>query len=142
MKPRRASFRNVKLHCRLVLSERNYPRVGLVGKSLGSFIIAQLCVMEEGLEKARCEYLTPPIGTPFFDQIFIQTAQPAHLCIGTKDRFYSLQALEDLRAKRAFRLTLIEGADHSMNVAGDLDASIEAVGGVTQDGIDFLMGQV
>jgi hypothetical protein len=125
----------------LIISERDYERIGLVGKSLGAFVIAQLCSMEEGFDKARCGYLTPPIGTPFFDSFFIQTVQPAHLAIGTKDRFYQAQALEDLQAKRAFGLTLIEGADHSMDVEGDLDASIEAVRMVTQEVIGFLLGQ-
>lgn len=125
----------------LTISKRDYPRIGLVGKSLGAFVIAQLCSMEEGFEAIRCVYLTPPIGTPFFDPFFLQTAQPAHLAIGTKDRFYQSQALEDLQAKRAFGLTLIEGADHSMDVAGDLDASIEAVRRVTQDGVEFLLEQ-
>lgn len=125
----------------LIISERDYPRIGLVGKSLGAFVIAQLCNMGDGLDKVRCVYLTPPIGTPFFDPFFLQTVQPAHLAIGTRDRFYQSQALEDLQAKRAFGLTLIEGADHSMDVAGDLDASIEAVRTVTQEGVDFLVGQ-
>jgi len=122
-----------------VLSERIYPCIGLVGKSLGCFIIAQLCSILHGLEKARCVYLTPPIGTPFFDQTFLQTDQPAHLAIGTKDRFYSPQALEELQGVRCFSLTLIEGADHSMDVAGDLHASLEAVRIVVQDAIDFLL---
>jgi hypothetical protein len=125
----------------LVLSERDYPRIGLVGKSLGAFVIVQLCGMGESYEKARCVYLTPPIGTPFFDQTFLQTVQPSHLAIGTKDRFYNRQALEKLQGTRAFGLTLIEGADHSMNIAGDLVASIEAARRVTQEGVDFILGK-
>jgi hypothetical protein len=125
----------------LTISKRDYPRIGLVGKSLGAFIIAQLCNMAEGFDKVKCVYLTPPIGTSFFDPFFLQTVQSAHLAIGTKDRFYQSQALENLQAKRSFGLTLIEGADHSMDVAGNLNASIEAVRAVTQEVIDFLLGQ-
>jgi hypothetical protein len=124
-----------------ILSERNYPRIGLVGKSLGCFIIAQLCSTFEGLENVRCVYLTPPIGTPFFDEIFPETTQPAHLAIGTEDRFYNPKALEDLQGKRSFGLTLVEGADHSMDVAGDLKASLEGMEKVTQDVVDFLLEQ-
>ncbi len=135
---------DITLECQtaiqLVLSERDYPRFGLVGKSLGAFIIAQLCGMGGSYKNARCVYLTPPIGTPFFDQIFLQIVQPSHIAVGTKDRFYNPQVLEDLQGARAFGLTLIEGADHSMDVAGDLVASIEAVRRVTQEGIDFILG--
>jgi hypothetical protein len=126
---------------RHVLSKRDYPNVALVGKSLGAFVIAQLCNIEETLEDARCMYVTPPLGTPFFDQMFQISSQPAHIALGTKDRFYNQQALEDLRTKRPFSLTLIDHADHSMNVAGDLDASIEAVRRVTQEGVDFILGK-
>lgn len=121
-----------------LLSERSYPCLGLIGKSLGCFVIAQLCNTLEILATAKCVYLTPPIGTPFFDQIFPMTEQVAHLAVGTKDRFYSPQALEELQGTRSFSLTLVEGADHSMDVAGDLNASLEAVGKVTQDVVKFL----
>jgi dienelactone hydrolase len=122
-----------------IQSKRDYPRIGLVGKSLGCFVIVQLCSTLEGLEDARCVYLTPPIGTPFFDQLFPQTTQPAHLAMGTADRFYNSQALDDLKDTRPFDLTLIEGADHSMDVAGDLKASLDAMGVVTQAVTEFLL---
>jgi hypothetical protein len=91
------------------------------------------------LEEARCGYLTPPIGTPFFDLIFLQTTQRAHLAIGTKDRFYEPQALEALQKDRAFSLTLIENADHSMNILDDLDGTLQAIGRVTRDVVSFFV---
>jgi alpha/beta superfamily hydrolase len=126
---------------RHVLSKRDYPNVCLVGKSLGAFVIAQLCNIKEMLEAARCVYVTPPLGTPFFHQLFQASSQPAHIALGTKDRFYTQQALIDLKTKHPFSLTLIDNADHSMNVAGDLDASIEAVRRVTQEGVNFILGK-
>jgi hypothetical protein len=125
---------------RVVLSKRDYPNVGLIGKLLGAFVIAQLCNIEETLNAARCVYVTPPLGTPFFDQLLQTSSQPAHLAVGTKDRFYTQNRLEDLKSKRPFSLTLIDHADHSMNVAGDLDASIEAVRRVTREGVHFILG--
>jgi hypothetical protein len=122
-----------------VLSERSFSRIGLVGKSLGCFVIAQLCSTLEGLRSAKCVYLTPPIGTPFFDQLFAVTSQPAHLAIGTNDRFYSSQALEDLQGSRSFGLTLIEEVDHSMDLAGDLAASLAAIDKITRDVVEFLL---
>jgi alpha/beta superfamily hydrolase len=125
---------------RLILSKREYEHIAVIGKSLGAFIIAQLCGIEETLEAARCLYITPPLGTPIFDQMVHENSQPAHIAIGTKDRFYNVQALASLQTKRSFGLTLIENADHSMDVAGDLMASIEAVRRVTQEGIAFILG--
>jgi alpha/beta superfamily hydrolase len=124
---------------RLIRSKQEYEHIAVIGKSLGAFIIAQLCGIEETLESARCLYITPPLGTPIFGQMLQESSQPAHIAIGTKDRFYDVQALEGLQAKRSFGLTLIENADHSMDVAGDLIASIEAVRRVTQEGTAFIL---
>jgi hypothetical protein len=122
-----------------MLGEFVYPRIGLLGKSLGCLVIAQLCNEFEGLVGARCGYLTPPLGTPFFDQIFLQTTQPAHLAIGTKDRFYDPQTLEALQETRSFGLTLIEDADHSMNILDNLEGTLQAIGRVTRDVVEFFM---
>jgi hypothetical protein len=120
------------------LDVRDYPRVGLVGKSLGAAVVAQLCVGDQGFSEARAGYLTPALGTPFFDPLFIETSQSAFVAVGTADRFYSSEALEELRSKKPFELALVEGADHSMNVSGDLGASFASVGKVVEGLLAFL----
>ena len=107
---------------------RQYSRIGLIGKSLGAGVVAYLCAHRSELATARAAYLTPAIGTPFFDPFFVKTSQPAYLVVGTHDRYYSAAVLERLQAQRPFELVLIEGADHGLDVPGDLSASIEAAG--------------
>lgn len=124
-----------------VLLEREYPRLGLVGKSLGALLAAQLCSTEDRLSTARVAYLTPPLGTPFFDQLLEQTKQRALLAIGTDDRFYSAGALEAIRSRRSLVLTLVEHADHSMNISGGIGASIEAVRKVSMNVVAFMEGK-
>jgi dienelactone hydrolase len=121
-----------------VVAEGEYERIALMGKSLGAFVILQVCTSEKALGFSRMVYLTPPLGMPLFDQMLQQSRQPALLALGTKDRFYNVEALEELRKVRTFNLTLIEGVDHSMDVAGDLDASLEAVRMVTRDVVKFI----
>ena len=123
----------------VVLEEREYSRLGLIGKSLGAAVIAFLCQTEPYLAEARAAYLTPPLSMPIFDPIFSQTNQPAYLAIGTQDRFYNPQVLESLHAGRSFELTVIEDADHSMDVTGNLEASLEAVKMVVGEVIGFLL---
>jgi len=103
-------------------------------------VVALLCQTEPYLAEARAAYLTPPLGVPFFDPIFSQTNQPAYLVLGTRDRFYDPQMLESLQEARLFELTVIEGADHSMDVAGDLEASLNAVKRVIGEVVEFLKG--
>jgi hypothetical protein len=123
------------------LAERAYTRVGLVGKSLGAAVVAYLCQTEPSLIDARAAYLTPPLGTPMFDPIFSQTKQTAYLAAGSDDRFYDPQVLEALRVPHLFKATVIQGADHSMDVPGDLDASLEAVKLVVGEVVEFLQGE-
>jgi dienelactone hydrolase len=119
------------------LRERSYPRIGLLGKSLGCGIAAQVCLSESALAAARVAYLTPMLGTSLFDPLFSQTRQPAYLAQGTADSFHDTAALEALRETRSFSLTVVEGADHSLIVPGDLAASIAALDRVTREVIAF-----
>ena len=109
------------------LADREYPRIGLVGKSLGAGIVAHLCGNQPELVSARAAYLTPALGTPFFDPLFVKTEQPAYLAMGTQDRFFSPEALKQLQTQKPFELAIIEGADHSLDIPGNLKASVEAV---------------
>ena len=120
------------------LSARSYPRIALLGKSLGAGLVAYLCGAEAALAGAPAAYLTPALGTPLFDPLLARTSQPALLAMGTADRFYDPQALERLKAARPFELVLVEGADHSMDVPGDLAASLRAVQQVVTAVLEFL----
>jgi predicted alpha/beta-hydrolase family hydrolase len=121
-----------------LLSERTYPRVGLAGKSIGASVAAHICQVEPTLEAARLVLLNPPLGHAFFDSTFLDTTQPTFLATGTADRFYDAAALETLRLSRAFELCLIENADHSMDVVGNLGASVDAVKRVVAESASFL----
>lgn len=123
---------------RYSLSQRAYARIGLAGKSLGASVAAHLCQVESGLKLARAAFLNPPLGHPFFDATFRETRQPAYLATGALDRFYTAEALESLRRARPFEQTVIEDADHSMDVAGDFEASIGAVKRVVEEIVEFL----
>jgi dienelactone hydrolase len=123
-----------------VVAGRTYPRIALLGKSLGAGVAAYLCGSEPSLAAARAAYLTPALASPLFDPLLARTSQPALLAIGTADRYYDPQALERLLATKPFDLVLVEGADHSMDVAGDLVASLEAVRKVVNAAVAFLTG--
>jgi len=125
---------------RSALIQRSYPRIGLIGKSMGSSLAAQLCTSEPELATARVAYLTPLVGSPLFDSLFTQTSQPAYFALGTADPLCDLVALEELRSARPFELTLIDGADHSLYVEGDLEASFGALRRVTSEVVAFLAG--
>jgi predicted alpha/beta-hydrolase family hydrolase len=121
-----------------VLAQRAYPRIGLAGKSLGAGVVAYLCQSEPSLAESRTIFFTPALGTPLFDPLLVEIHHPSYIAIGTQDRFYDQEILDTLRASRHFELTVIEGADHSMDVFGDLEASVNAVKKIVAEVVDFI----
>ena len=124
----------------IVLEARNYSNVALVGKSLGAAVTAVLLTMGMNLDHARAIYLTPPLGTPVFDPVFLETKNASYIAMGSADRFYDEEALEELRAEKDFALTLIPEADHSLYIENDVKATMIAHERITIDVVEFVKG--
>jgi predicted alpha/beta-hydrolase family hydrolase len=120
---------------RTLLAEREYTHLVLMGKSLGAALVGLLCQQMALPSSTRAVYLTPPLG-PLFNPIFLETTQPACIALGTADRYYDEKSLSALKKARGFQLIKIEGADHSMNIPGDLGASLRAL----QVAVERVMG--
>lgn len=116
---------------------RAYPRLGLMGKSLGASVLAWLCRDQEDLVSARAAFLTPLLGTPMFDASFVAGSGPAYVALGTLDRFYDPAALERLQAQRRFQLRVVAGQDHGFDFNGDLESSLRDLRTVIGDLVDF-----
>jgi predicted alpha/beta-hydrolase family hydrolase len=124
---------------RQVLPRRSYARLGVVGKSLGTILLVQLCAQGAVPESAYVAHLTPPIGNPIFHSAFIDTRQPAYIAIGTRDSFYDEAALGALAGKRPAFVRVLEGADHGLDVSGDLTATLSVVGQIVEDSAAFFL---
>ena len=122
------------------LTQRAYPRIGLAGKSLGAGVVAYLCQSEPSLAESRAVFFTPALGTPLFDPILVEIHHPSYIATGTQDRFYDPEILDTLRTSRHFELTVVEGADHSMDILGDIENSMMAVKKIVVEVVDFLSG--
>jgi dienelactone hydrolase len=133
-----AALRESELAVADALAQRPYPRVGLIGKSLGASVVAHLCATTPQLSGARAVYLTPLLGVPLFDGLFSQTSQSAFLAIGSADTFYDVDALRALDDNASLEVRVLEGADHSLVVPGDLPASLRVLERVCSEVVDFL----
>jgi len=129
--------------CRAALAEaasqRPYDRKAVVGKSLGTVLLVQLCLQGAIAESTAVAHLTPPIGSPAFDTGFVETRQPAYLAIGSRDSYYDEDAVRSLAGKRQVWLRVLPGADHGLDVAGDLQATLGVVGQVVKDVAEFFL---
>ncbi len=120
-----------------LLLERGYERLVLMGKSLGAALITLLQQQMALPTWTRAVYLTPPLGS-MFNPTFLQAETPALVALGTADRYFDADKLAELGRSRPFTLLQVEKADHSMNVEGDLAASLQAVHQVVDAVVDFV----
>jgi alpha/beta superfamily hydrolase len=122
-----------------VLGRRAYSRVGIVGKSLGTILLVQLCTQGLVPDSAWVAHLTPPLGNPAFDAAFRETRQPAYIAIGTRDTFYDEAAVRAVAGMRPAYVRILDGADHGLDVSGDLAATLRVVGQVVEDTTAFFL---
>jgi hypothetical protein len=129
--------------CRTALEQavgrRAYPQVAVAAKSLGTILLVQLCAQGVVPDGARVAHLTPPMGNPAFDAAFGETRQPAYLAIGTRDSFYDASALRAVTDRRPAYVRVLEGADHGLDVMGDLAATLRVIGQVVEDASTFFL---
>lgn len=120
-----------------LLTTRAYSRLVLMGKSLGAVLVGLLCQQMTLPSPTHAVYLTPPLGA-MFNPIFLETTQRACVALGTADRFFEASVLEQIQGEKAFTLIQVDGADHSMNIAGNLEATLNALGNVVEGVVTFV----
>ncbi len=113
--------------CRTALAQRSYDRLTLVGKSIGTLAMGYLLTGVRGLPRTQCVWLTPLLRSePLLAQI--QQARPRSLfAIGTADPQYDAAKLAAAEQATGGRSVVIEGADHSLEVADGVMESIRAL---------------
>lgn len=123
--------------CRAGLERGLYERVTLVGKSLGTMAMPSLLAAVPELEQAQAIWLTPVLLDMMMGQI-TAVEQPGLFVIGTADRYYDLEKVNDLRQMPASEVLVIEGADHSLEIPGDIRASTPILGQLLAASAAFL----
>jgi hypothetical protein len=105
---------------------RPYMTLSLVGKSLGTVAMSHL-LDDERCREASCVWETPLLGVAGLTDR-IQRHRPRSLfVVGTADAHYDESVLSGLERVMAVRALRVAGADHSLEVPGDLEASLEAL---------------
>ena len=99
--------------------------VVLVGKSLGTAVIAQLLSEPGPLPPiSAIAWLTPGLDDARF-AVMQGFEGPAVAVIGTADPFYDAERLQRLPAST--EVVVLDGADHALEVDGEVQASLAAL---------------
>jgi predicted alpha/beta hydrolase family esterase len=135
---RKPAFADAAAALEAGLAQRAYERIVLVGKSLGTLAMGHLITTDARLAQAPCIWLTPIVRNETLRQQITQAKPHSLFVIGTADSHYDPGSLAAaVEATRGQRL-VIEGADHSLEIAGSISESIRAMEQVVQAVTAFL----
>ncbi len=119
------------------LRQGSYQQVTLVGKSLGTLALGHLLATQRFDPTSQCVWLTPLLFGPLVSQIK-QTPHRALFVNGTADSYYLPKVLADVRRAIGGESIVIRGANHSLEIPGDVARSIRALAAVMRKMQAFL----
>ncbi len=114
------------------LAQRPYEEITLVGKSIGTAAMGQLLAADPRLQEARAIWLTPLLREERLLEQIQHWGGRSIFVAGTADPHYSAPHLEEAVAATRGRQLRIEGADHSLEIAGSVAQTVEAMQKVVQ----------
>jgi predicted alpha/beta-hydrolase family hydrolase len=118
--------------CRAGLAQRAYRQITLVGKSLGTLAMGHLLTAQPELAGARAVWLTPLLRLDHLRAQIAQWSGPSLFVIGTADPHYDQTALAEVQAATNGAAVVVADADHSLEIAGDVVRSLQAMIEVVQ----------
>jgi predicted alpha/beta-hydrolase family hydrolase len=104
------------------LAAGDFQEVILIGKSIGSLALASLVA---GGVEAPSIWLTPLLRQPFLIEAARQQKGPALFIGSSSDPTFDLEQLQRIQATGKGESLVIAGADHSLEIPGDVFASLE-----------------
>jgi len=123
--------------CNRVLSDRSYEKITLVGKSLGTIAMGHL-LADSRFHTATCIWETPMLTVEWLRARIEQAHPPSLFVMGTADQFYKPEILKHLERVTNGRSVVIEGANHALEIPGDISRSLLALGQMVQELQEFL----
>jgi predicted alpha/beta-hydrolase family hydrolase len=124
-------FEDVTAACRIALAQRSYREITLVGKSMGTRAMAHLIATDARLTDCRDVWLTPVLRDATVREQIKSRPHPL-VVIGTADPYYDSAYLAGLGATGASEVMVVDGADHSMEIKGDVESSLMILQKITR----------
>jgi|GEM_PF-359051 len=122
-----------------VLARRPYRRITLLGKSLGTIVMGRLIPAEPRLRGAECIWMTPLLHRQSLRAQIAGTPHRALFIVGTADDAFDRNHLAELENATGGEILVIEGANHSLEIPGDVRGSIRVLERVV-DAVDRFAG--
>lgn len=111
----------------VALQQRKYKHLTLIGKSLGTLAIPNLLKADLPLRPQSCVYLTPILNELVPLRDLIQTCRRNLFVIGTSDRYFDPDLINQLISPQADNFMIIDGVNHSLEYSDDSFLSLEVL---------------
>lgn len=118
---------DVEAALKFVTKEENQKVVCLTGKSLGTLALGHLLEKHENLRDAKTIWLTPLIKNPELMEQMLSYMKDAIMVIGTSDSQYDIEIIDRLNANTLLGGIVVDGADHSLEIQGDVTKSLRVL---------------
>ena len=105
-----------------------HRNVVLVGKSLGTLALVDILDREDRRPPPGCVWLTPLLHDPALREVLARRRPPSLIAIGTADPLYDGALVDELAAEDGCDAVVTPGADHSLEVPGDMTATLAGLG--------------
>jgi len=131
-------FTDATAACDAALQQYLYASVTLIGKSIGTRAMGHLLSTNARLTHARAIWLTPLLRNAQLRTQMSGGEWSSLFIIGTTDPHYDATLLAEVQGATKGHAVVIEGADHSLEIAGDVLASLDAVTRMVRTFKEFL----
>jgi hypothetical protein len=118
---------DVEAALNVITEEQKQKVVCLTGKSFGTLALGHLLESHENLRDAKTIWLTPLIKNPELLEQMLAYMNDAVLVIGTKDSHYDRDIVDRLNASTQLSGIIIDGANHSLEIEGDVTQSLRVL---------------
>lgn len=123
---------DISAACNVILSQRSYERITLVGKSLGTLAMAYLFASDNRFAKAEAVWLTPLVKNEKLRMRIKQTKPKSLFIAGGVDEHNDLALLDELREATNGEVMFLPGLNHHLEVEGSLWGSLEKLEQILQ----------
>lgn len=120
-------YADVAAACDAAFGQGMYSLVTLVGKSIGTRAMGHVLTADTRFARARAVWLTPLLRDVHLRAQMCQQRCPSLFAVGTNDPYYDASLLAGVREATGGNAVVIEGGDHSLEIAGDIHGSLDAL---------------
>lgn len=118
---------DVEAALKFVTNEEKQDVVCLAGKSLGTLALGHLLETRKELRDAKTIWLTPLIKNPDLMEQMLSYMKNAIMVIGTNDSQYDSSIIDRLNANTQLGGIVIDGANHSLEIEGEVIKSLRVL---------------